>query len=145
MADSKTEVQNPRQGIHSTFSVDRPQLATPVHFYFYLLYFVPAFVGFGVSWLLAFRRLPLLGSDWLTLFLPGAIWLLLLSVCGEGKSLSNLVEGIYLGWSVALLSAIRTAVSLHLPSQQALVSLWVLVAACAASLAVWALVPGLAE
>lgn len=116
-----------------------------MHFYFYALYFVPAFIGFGVSWLLAFRSLPLIWSDWLTLFLPGAIWLLLLSVWGEGKSLSNLVEGIYLGWSVALLSAIRTVVSLRLPSKQALVSLLVLVAACAASLAVWALVPGLAE
>lgn len=109
------------------------------------LYLFPGSIGIIPALLFLKRRGgTVLPADWLVLIIPPMVWLTAMLVNGGGKSLSNLVEPIWLGGCASVLAVPRVALSGRRWSERILSTAF-LVAVCLAGLLLWAFVPGLPE
>jgi hypothetical protein len=107
------------------------------------LYLMPFIPIAGVVWLLGRRRVQWNRWDFSTAVFPPAVWITLIMVNSTGKSMSNLVEVLYLGCAAALAPIIRVAVG---GRGDRPLTAWGLVAAvCLAAIGLWVFVPGLPE
>jgi hypothetical protein len=111
---------------------------------FYPLFGVPTLVGCLVVWLLARKRIRLTVSDGLLLIAPAVCWFSLLMIEDNGKSLSNLVELVHLGYIVPILFAGRVIFSMRRPGGSRAPAI-TLLASCLVAASLWAFVPGLPE
>jgi hypothetical protein len=111
----------------------------------YLLFGVPLVVGGFLVWIFVRKRIHLRAADWLLLLLPFAIWLSATVIYDGNKSLSNLVEVIFVGCAALLLFAARSLATIARPHQEARWASFALLGSCLTALALWALVPGLPE
>ena len=112
---------------------------------FYPLFGIPALIGCLVVWLLARKRIRLTISDGLLLIAPAVCWFSLLMIEDNGKTLSNLVELVHLGYIVPLLFAGRVIFFMRQPPGPSRAPMTTLLASCLAAVALWAFVPGLPE
>lgn len=109
----------------------------------WLMHVVPIAIVLTVGWLIK-KKQPI---AWLEMGLmaigPFVFWCILMSFWGAGKSLSNLVECIYLAPIIALIMAIR----LPLGDRKSLIPFVISlhVAAFVTAFLLWLLVPGLPE
>ncbi len=110
----------------------------------YLLFGTPALIGCSIVWLLARKRIRLTFSDGLLLIAPYLCWFSCLMIDNNGKTMSNLVELIYLGYAVPILFAGRVVFSMRRPGASP-ASAITLLASCLVTVALWAFVPGLPE
>jgi hypothetical protein len=109
------------------------------------LYLVPAAIGTIPALLFLKRRGgTVLPADWLVLIIPPVVWLTAMVLNGSGKSLSNLVEAVYLGGCASVIAILRVALCGRRRSERTLSTAF-LVAICLAGLLLWAFVPGLPE
>ena len=112
--------------------------------FLYSLFGIPAAVGLAIHWLILRKRLPVLWPNWLSILLPGPIWAVLAASFG-GKTLSNLVEAIILGWFVAVLLVAQAVAARFYPSAHLRLALTTLLLGVFAGVALWLFVPGLPE
>ncbi|KFZ39287.1 hypothetical protein HR45_02555 [Shewanella mangrovi] len=103
-----------------------------------------AIVGLVIWWRYQ-SRAQLYVWDWGQLFMPFFVWALLSAVDMRGKSLANLVELAYLSGITMLVMVVRGRMELSAPSKGNTVSKIALLVSAVAGLAMWGLVPPLAE
>jgi formate hydrogenlyase subunit 4 len=111
----------------------------------YSLFGIPAAVGLAIHWLILRNRLPVLWPNWLSMVLPGPIWAGLAANLGSGKTLSNLVEGIFLGVFVATLLVAQAITVRSSPDAHFRLAATTLVLGCVAAVALSLFFPGLPE
>lgn len=111
---------------------------------FYPAFVIPAIVGCLVVWLPARKHIRLTISDGLLLIAPAVCWFFLLMIEDNGKSLSNLVELIHLGYIVPILFASRVIFSMRRPGPSRAPAI-MLLASCLVAASLWAFVPGLPD
>ncbi len=111
---------------------------------FWILYLIPSLPVGLADWLLGRERVQWNKSDFLVLFVPCVVWMVLSFVGGLSKSLANLiVEPFCLGLAVNLAPIIRLA----LPKKwnEEVVAATLLILACAAAVGIYFSVPCLPE
>ena len=111
----------------------------------YLLYGIPVVAGGLCVWFLLRKRIHLFASDWLLVIAPFAVWLIATSVYDGEKTLSNLVEAIFLGGITLLLFTARAVLTTVGYSREVRLSSAALAGSCVAAVALWGFVPGLPE
>ncbi len=107
------------------------------------LYLVPLLIVGGPIWFLGRRRVQWNRWDFALVLLPFAVWDVAMLINETGKSLSNLVELLYLGCTASLAPVVRVVVGRH--ANQKFLAIGLLVAVCLVAIGLWAFVPGLPE
>lgn len=110
----------------------------------WLLHAVPLIMCSAPIWYFARKKVQWTRWDYLILIAPFSVWLGLMLLHGEGKSLSNaFIEPLALGCSAPVAPTIRAI--LRDRFNQASLAVCLLVALCFIAFTLWALVPGLPE
>jgi hypothetical protein len=107
------------------------------------LYLVPLLLVAGPVWFFGRRRVQWDRWDFAIVLLPLAVWVAAMTVNDTGKSLSNLVEAMYLGCMASLAPTVRVVVGRRI--NQKLLAIGLLVGVCLVAIGLWAFVPGLPE
>ena len=107
------------------------------------LYLVPLLLVSGPVWFFGRRQVQWNQWDFSIVLLPLAVWVVAMIVNDAGKSLSNLVEALYLGCVASLVPIVRAVVGERV--NQRLLALALLVGVCLVAIGLWAFVPGLSE
>ncbi len=107
------------------------------------LYLVPLLLVGGPVWFFGRRRVQWSRWDLAVILLPFAVWAVLNMINDTGKSLSNLVEALWLGCFAALAPIVRVVVGGRV--NQTLLALGLLVGVCLVAIGLWAFVPSLPE
>ncbi|KQC14307.1 MAG: hypothetical protein APR63_14600 [Desulfuromonas sp. SDB] len=114
-----------------------------IFFPVWLLHLIPVLLISSPIWFFARKRVKWTIWDFLIVILPFLIWVSCLITYSEGKSLSNLVEGIWLGWVVPLATVIRMVVGDRVNQKK--LSIILLAVLCGVGVALWKFMPGLPE
>jgi hypothetical protein len=109
----------------------------------WLLYLVPLLVVTVPVWFYGRRRVQWNRWDFAIILMPFAVWTALMIANDTGKSLSNLVEALYLGCIAPFAPISRMVVGER--GNQKLVALGLLLGVCFVAFGLWAFVPGLPE
>ncbi|QSX32829.1 hypothetical protein JYB87_13900 [Shewanella avicenniae] len=103
-----------------------------------------AIVGFLIWWRYQ-SRAQLYVWDWGQLFLPFFVWALMSAIDMRGKSLANLVELGYLSAITIVVMLVRVRMALTTPNNGNNISKMAMLVSAVAGLALWGIVPPMAE
>jgi hypothetical protein len=117
----------------------------PIFFFLWLVMYLPASIVLcaPLLWFGRNRVATWCKWDYLILVLPYLVWATLTCLDCSGKSLSNLVEPLWLALTSGLAPLGRVILGKVIPPRRAAVGALLLI--CAVAAALWAFVPGLPE
>ncbi len=113
-----------------------------VVFAWYPIYAIPLFLCIGITWFIFRKKITINYFDITILILPWLTWIGLLLFDDRGKSLSNIVEAIYLGLITGFLIFIRC---LFKNKFGFFPSIIINILACSVAILLWKYVPCLPE
>lgn len=104
---------------------------------------IPIAIVAGPIWFFGRRRVHWRGTDFAIAIIPFALWVTLMWCDGTGKSLANVVEGVWLGCLVPLATIIRLATARK--GHGRIVAAGLLFVLCLVAAGLWHFMPALPE